>query len=297
MSAAVVVSYRTPQLLLRCIDSLLAQGREVETVVVDNHSGNETAAVLGDRPGIRLLEMPENRGFGAAANAGAVLTKGDPLLILNADVYLLPGCLQALQEALDRRPDWGLAAPVLLNVDGSVQENSFRFPGLVQTLIDLAPAPSRLRRSRLNGRYPESWALTRDHEIDHPLGACLLIRRAVWDRLGGFDTDFFMYCEEIDLCRRLRRSGWRSGHVHAAKAVHVGGASTRRAAGAMTEELYISRVKYHRKHSSAGAAALNKALIVGGLLLRGVASLPVPGPDRRAAGRHWLSACLRAALA
>ena len=297
MPAAVVVNHRTPELLLRCLESLLATPREnVDIAVVDSDSGDESVSAVRRRfPDLRVLELEENRGFAAAANSGVEAVSGDPILVVNADVFLLPGCLGELLRALEEHPRWGLCAPVLLGTDGAFQESSFRFPGFAQTAMDLFPAPGWVRRSGLNGRYPRSWALERDHEIDHPLGACMLIRREAWDSVAGFDAGFHMYCEEVDLCLRLRNQGWRSGHVCRARAVHVGGASTRQIRGAMLQELYISRLKYFGKHRGSAYAELAKSAMVAGLLIRALTSaLPKRGSTDTTSG-DWLRTCARVA--
>lgn len=265
MVGVIVVNHRTPEVAARCVDSLRSSESVDELVVVD--TGGEIGAFAGkaleDRP--RVIALPENRGFGAAVNSGATDLAGDFLLVTNADIYFEPRAVDVLLSRLQARPDWALAAPLLRDPSGAVQESSFRFPGLLQTVIDLVPAPKWLRRSKLNGRYPDSWATTRDFEIDHPLGACMLVRRAAFDAVLGFDESFFMYAEELDLCRRLRQAGWKIGHVAGAEAVHLGGASTRQNRYQMVEALYISRARYFEIHHSARYGSVVRLAMAAGL--------------------------------
>jgi N-acetylglucosaminyl-diphospho-decaprenol L-rhamnosyltransferase len=263
MVGVVVVNHRTPELAARCAASLQASAAVGAVVVVE--TGGDVAPAPDPGAEIRIEVMTENRGFGAAANRGAALIDGEFVLITNADVYFEPDAVEELLGGLRRQARWGLAAPLLRDSAGDIQESSFRFPGLAQAVIDLLPAPGWLRRSRLNGRYPAAWAASRDFAIDHPLGACLLVRREAFDAVGGFDESFFMYAEEIDLCRRLQNAGWQSGHVAGAAAVHVGGASTGQNRERMIEQLYISRARYFAAHHGAAYATAAKLAMAAGL--------------------------------
>lgn len=264
MVGAVVVNHRTPELALRCVASLRAAAVVEDIVIVDTGGRDGETSPADD---YRVVPMEENRGFGAALNRGVSEVGGDYLLLTNADVYFEIGGADSLAAGLGDHPDWALAAPLLRDSAGNVQESSFRFPGMVQSLIDLLPAPGWLRQSRINGRYPGAWATARDFEIDHPLGACLLIRREAFAAVGGFDESYFLYAEEIDLCRRLRQAGWKSGHIAGAVAVHVGGASTGQDRERMLEHLYISRANYFTAHHGRAYAAAARLLMAAGLAI------------------------------
>ncbi len=264
MVGAVVVTHRTPELAVRCAESL-RDAAIVDDVVIVDTAGR--ARKTEEAWGFKVLTTADNRGFGAALNQGATEVDGEYLLLTNADVYFEIGAVDRLVAGLREHPQWAVAAPTLRDPAGMVQESSFRFPGLAQSLIDLVPAPALLRRSRFNGRYPAGWATTRDFEIDHPLGACLLVRREAFAEVGGFDEDFLLYSEEIDFCRRLAKAGWKSGHVAAAAAVHVGGASTGQDRNRMLEQLYISRAKYFDAHHGRAYAAAARVLMAAGLAI------------------------------
>ncbi|MGH2468992.1 MAG: glycosyltransferase family 2 protein, partial [Chloroflexota bacterium] len=134
----------------------------------------------------------------------------------------------------------------LVFADGSFQHSCFRFPGLWQALLDVAPLPARLAETRLNGRYARA-AYTRPMAIDHPLGACFALRRT------GllFDESYFMYAEEIDLCWRLRQAGWTIAYLPELTVLHHAGQSTRQVPLAMRRQLYRSRALFNRKHRGA----------------------------------------------
>ncbi len=247
---------------MRCALSL-REAAAVEDLVIVDTGGRE--GEIDEAGEFKVITVAENCGFGAALNRGATEVEGEHLLLTNADVYFETGAVDRLVAGLRKHPHWAVAAPLLLDPAGKVQESSFRFPGLAQSLIDLLPAPDWLRRSRFNGRYPPGWATTRDFEIDHPLGACMLVRREAFAEIAGFDEDYLLYSEEIDFCQRLREDGWKCGHIAGASAVHVGGVSTGQDRERMLEQLYISRAKYFGAHHGRAYAAAARLLMAAGL--------------------------------
>ncbi len=243
---AIVVSYNVRDHLGRALASL-AVLPDVATVVVDNASADGSADfVAAEFPSVRLVRSATNAGFAAAVNRGARASSGDYLLILNPDAELRERALERLVSFMDSHPRAAVAGPSLVYGDGRPQQSAFRFPGLAQLALDLFPVP-RLKESRLNGRYPRSGQPTR---VDHPLGACMLVRRTAWDDVGPLDEGYFMYVEEVDWCRRARRRGWSAWQVPDAVVVHHGGQSTRQHATAMFVQLWRSRLRYYERHES-----------------------------------------------
>jgi GT2 family glycosyltransferase len=174
------------------------------------------------------------------------------VLFLNPDTVVHPGAIEALVAFLETHPRVGAVGPRLLNPDGSIQSAAFRFPTLAMTLIDLFPPgevlPGRLYNSWWHGRYAQERDGDTPFPIDHPLGACILARRAVVEQIGGMDEQFFMYSEEVDWCYRVRQAGWAIWQVPAARVTHVGGAATRQFRTHMLMALYESRLRFFRKH-------------------------------------------------
>src|SRR5262249_30784047 len=148
-----------------------------------------------------------NLGFAGGVNRAAAHAAGDALLVLNSDARLTPGAPRLMLGVLEAHPQAALVGPTLRYPDGRAQASAFRFPGLNQVMLDLFPI-DRLADSRLNGRITAS----EPTQIDHPLGACMLIRGAAWADVGPLDQGYFMYMEEIDWCRRARLRGWQIWH-------------------------------------------------------------------------------------
>ena len=277
MLDAVVVTHDLRAQALRCLRGLASSDcPPVHTILVDT-GADGTAAGIRAVEGLRVdtIECSDNPGFGGAANIGVAASSAPLVLICNADTYPAHDALRKLVEHMQSEPDVACTGPGLSNLDGSPQDAAFRFPGLAQAILDVWPVPDWLIRSRLNGRIRAEVAPV---EIDHPLGACMLMRRFAFDIVGGFAPEFWMYSEEIDICRRLKDAGWRVTHVPTAQVWHAGGASTRRHDAKMLAALYTSRFRWYRKHASPAVVVLALAAMRLGLFFRA----HWPGPRRRA---------------
>lgn len=287
----VVVSYNVAPLLERCLAAVLAErvpgGHEV--VVVDNASTDGSRALVRERfPQVCLVANEANVGFARATNQGLALARGRALLLLNPDAEPQPGALAALLAFLGSHPDAAAVGPALRNPDGTPQRACFRFPTLPMFFLDLFPLHPRLMESRLNGRYPAEQR-GRPLRIDHPLGACVLLRREALEAVGPLDEGYFIYCEEVDWCWRARRAGWEVYHVPQAVVVHYGGQSTRQAPEAMFVALYRSRLRLLERHYDPVRRAIARAIVRVGLLAR-VAAAGVRGlvdPTARAEATRW----------
>ncbi len=267
----VIVSWNVRDLLQTCLESLRPEWERTwaEVIVVDNASSDGTPDLVRDQyPAVRLIANLANRGFGAANNQGMAAASGRYILLLNPDTVVLPGALEALVGFLEAHPRVGLAAPRLLNPDGSLQRNAFRFPGLLQVALDLFPVHPRLMDSALNGRYRREPQATGPFSIDHPLGAALLVRHEIWEATGGFDEDYFMYAEEVDWCWRIHQAGWMIWQVPEARIIHYGGQSTRQVPDWMFIELWRARYRFFRRYHSIFYQAMVRLLVRLGMLWR-----------------------------
>lgn len=272
----IIVSYNTCALLRDCLASLRGCALPLHAVVVDNGSRDGSVAMVrADFPDVLLIEPGSNLGFAAANNLGIATLKTqhpmlDHVLLLNPDTIVHAGAIETLVAFLAAHPRVGVASPRLLNPDGTVQPAAFRFPTLSMTALDLFPPgevlPGRLYDSWWHGRYPQERTSEQPFPIDHPLGACMLVRRDVIEQTGGFDPAFFMYAEEVEWCLRIRRAGWAIWQVPAAQVTHYGGASTGQFRAAMQIALWESRMRLFRKHYSPRFVRANAALIQVGML-------------------------------
>jgi N-acetylglucosaminyl-diphospho-decaprenol L-rhamnosyltransferase len=188
-----------------------------EVVVVENHSERHpVAARLRRSPGVSLRRWRRNHGFARAANEGCRLSRGDWLLLLNPDVTLDPGFIDAARALAERRaaeePRLGVVGFALRNPDGSPQPSTGRFPTLAGSLLGLL-------RPRTRRKY-DAGPPSRRRAVDWATGCCLLIRRACWRELGGLDPDYFLYYEDVDFCRRASAAGWSVAYEPSPSAIH-----------------------------------------------------------------------------
>ena len=227
--SVIIVSYGTRDLTLAALDSvkLLEQETPLEAIVVDNASPDDSADAIAARaPWATLVRSPKNRGFASGANLGARLARGTWLLFLNSDARLVPGTLPRMLEAAGRLDRPGAMGPRLIGPQGT-ESSVGRFYG---------PWRDTVRAFRLYRIFP-GWNLFEDvhvrrlpsvtTEVEWITGACLLIRRDVFEGMQGFDEAYFMYVEDMDLCYRLRHDGRINLYVPEAIAYHERGQSPR----------------------------------------------------------------------
>ena len=301
--SVIVISHDNRAELGRCLGSVV--DLDCPVLVIDTASADGSAAFVRDNyPEVNILELAENRGFGTAANDGFELVRTQYVLLLNADAWAEPGAVRTLVAAADRTPSLGAIGPRLVYPDGSEQRSVFGYPRSSAALAALVTFPGLISRlyplgQRIRGRPKlpaphDGFSVVRHSEFVS--GAVLLIRREVFADTGGFDRRFFMYCEEIDLCRRLRQAGWAIAFHPGATFTHVGGASTRQEPERMYGELIQSYLYLIAKHRGLRAAQRARTIALGALALRGFV---LPGRKRRRARvalRRLRSAGSRSAL-
>ena len=263
--AIVIVSWNVRGLLEACLasvyESLEGSSMRGEVWVVDNASTDGSAEMVWERfPQTRLMANETNVGF-AAANNQALRAVGfasvEPnelpryVLLLNPDTDVLDDALTTMVGFLDENPQAGVAGAKLLYPDGRLQHSAFAFPTLAQTFLDFFPLHHRLLSSRLNGRYPRRlYERGEPFPVDHPLGAALMARGKAIQEVGLLDERFFIYCEEIDWCMRMKKAGWGIYCVPRAEVVHHVAKSTGQVRGKMFAALWRSRYLLFEKHYS-----------------------------------------------
>ena len=278
--AAVVVNYNARDHLRVCLESLAAEG-VAPVLVVDNGSSDGSRPVV-EAAGALWLDSGGNLGYGRAANLGAAdprLAGAEFLLVCNPDLDLLPGCVAALADTLAGEPAVGIVGPRLSNPDGSLYPSARTFPDLVDAMGHglfglVAPGNRFTRRYRLL-----DWDHRDRAEVDWVSGACFLTRRTAWESVGGFDPSYFMYMEDVDLCWRLGRAGWRVVYQPAAEVVHTQGVSADQHPYRMLAAHHRSMWRFARR-TSTGARRAALPLVFVGL----VARLLVAATRRRMAG-------------
>ena len=206
-----IVHYETPDLLRQCLCSLFAtpSDQPFEVIVIDNTSVDPAVKELPEVfPQVVFHFNRENIGFSKGNNQGIRMGQGKYCMIANPDTVMDGTAIQGMTAFMDEHPDVGVAAPRLVNPDGSLQFSCRRFPTL-RTLL--------LRVFRLDGLFPRlanrylmrDWDHAEARSVDWVMGACMVLRRQALDAVGLLDEGFFMYYEDIDLCLRMWQEGWK----------------------------------------------------------------------------------------
>ena len=266
----IIVNWNTQDFLKNCLGSIFNQPIhcEYEVWVVDNASTDESIVNIENLyPKVKLIRNPNNVGFGHANNQAVRLAVGDYFLILNPDTLVHPGTIDTLAAYLATCPQAAAVGPRLLNADGSLQISAFPAPTLGRELWRLF----HLDKIISIGQYPHAHFSNKPLKVDVLMGACLLIRSEMVKQIGLFDEDFFIYSEEVDLCERIRKSGWELHWIPNAQVTHFGGMSTRQVAKAMFLELYRNKIKFFRKHRGKYQANLYKFILKAAALTRIIA--------------------------
>jgi GT2 family glycosyltransferase len=266
-----IVTYNSRSLIDTLLKGLARQidGLNAEVVLVDNASHDGTADAVAERhPWVHLIRSAQNLGFAAGNNLAARHAKGRVLLLLNPDALPARGSVARGLALMDSDPSVGLAGARLLADDGATQPSARMFPTLMQEAIVLSGLAARFPKSRWFGRLDRTWADPASAApVDWVPGAFALVRRDLFERLGGFDERFFLYYEEVDLCRRIRAAGYRVQYWPELRVHHIGGVSARTVAGATVarsgSQLTLWRARsgllyYRKNHGWLTAWAVNR---------------------------------------
>ncbi|UCF35399.1 MAG: glycosyltransferase family 2 protein [Acidobacteriota bacterium] len=266
--SVVIVSFNTKALLRECLETLYreSEGLDCEVFVVDNKSKDGSPAMVAEEfPAVRLFEPGCNLGFAAANNVAFREATGRYVVLLNSDAFLKPGALQKSIERMDANPRVGLAGGLLVGRDGSWQPSARMFPSLLNELLNISGLAAKYSKSRFFGRFDRTFADPREAaEVDWVPGAFSIIRRSVLGEIGHFDEDFFLYYEEVDLCRRIKRAGYSIWYWPEIEVIHIGGESSRAvqhlsmssAGSQLTLWRMRSELLYYRKNHGALTAWL-----------------------------------------
>ena len=267
----VIANYGTADYTIRSAEALVAEGVPPERiVVVENGSADDSYERIRESlPRCLLLQLDENVGFARASNLGARHLAGDSYLFVNSDAFVRRrGSVARLLAALDDE-SVGLVVPRILNDDLTLQPKVVPLP---------SPATALARSSGLSrvipNRWQPDWSTHWDHaesrEIQAVSGVVLLVRGEAWNQLGGFDVSSLMYAEDLDLCWRARKSGWKVWFAHEAEFVHLGrGATSKEWDNPRRAEL-VGRAESAmiRRNLGRASAALTLGLIAAGLAAR-----------------------------
>lgn len=282
----VLVTYNNETHIGPALDALGAAATgPMDVVVVDNASADSTVAVVRrDHPGVRVLAQSENLGFAKACNLAARTLDTELVLFLNPDTVVDEDALWIGTEAMRADPSIGILGGRTRYPDGGLNSTCcFGSPTLWSALCEALGLNALAAGTTLfNPEHLGGWDRDDTRDVDVVTGCFLLIRRDVFEEVGGFDERFFLYSEDTDLSLRVRRSGRRCVHHHRVGLVHAGGGSDTVRSAKLVKVL-AARAVYYRKHWTRPAIAAGTALLDARVLTRLLASQLRGGPHRN----HW----------
>jgi N-acetylglucosaminyl-diphospho-decaprenol L-rhamnosyltransferase len=283
--SVVIVTYNSREWIERPLESVAGSGAEL--IVVDHGSTDGTLELVRERFPEALIVEQENRGFGGGNNTGMRTASGDFFLLLNPDAWFLGDGFQKLVDFAKAHPEAGVVGPKLLHPDGRLQRSVRGYPTPWRLATEFFFLRKLAPRSRVFNAFHGGPA---DHESVYEAewlgGACLLVRRAAVEAVGGFDEDFFLFSEEVDWCYRFRQAGWKVLFYPGAEVVHVIGISH---APARYTELVLSHLRFLTKHRGPAEAERARRVLVAALGLRGLVFRGARGRMYREAARRLRS--------
>ena len=248
----VIVSWNARRYLAGCLESIAetAGHLDLEIIVVDNASSDGSPEMVhGSFPHVRLICSGENLGFAKANNLGLRAATGGYAFLINSDVVVRQGCLENLKKYLDTHPRVGMAAPRILNADGSLQPSCRRFPRVWNSICEMLALPNLFPRSPIfGGTFMHWWPHDGERRVEVLSGCFWAARREAVDEVGLLDESYFIYGEDIDWCKSFHQGGWDVVFFPGAEAIHFEGASSSNAPVRFYVEMQKARLQYWRKH-------------------------------------------------
>lgn len=274
----VIVNYNVREFLQQCLESIDRSkfSGTYEVIVVDNNSHDNSVQHLESKfPHVRFIALEENLGFGKANNIGIKTSRGRYILLLNPDTLIQEDTIGTMLEYMENNPNVGISGCKVLNANGTFQVQCRRgFPSPWASFCKLFGLQSIFPRSPLFAQYNQTF---RDEDetylIDAVIGAFMFCRREPLKAISGFDEDFFMYGEDLDLCFRMKKAGFATAYVPDTTIIHFKGESTRRSSVNEVKWFYDAMEIFARKHY--GTSYLFLLFLRSGILLRSIVAYAI----------------------
>lgn len=242
----IILSYNTSKLLENCLASIYQTVKNVgyEIIVVDNASQDDSVRMVEDKfTQVKLIINRENYGFGKANNQGAKIARGRYLMFLNSDTLVHSQAIKKMVEFIQREAKTGVFGYKLLNADGSDQASTGSFPDL-KTTAEMLFGGHFIKYSGVMKTYVKTM------KVDWVMGSAMVVRKGVFDEVGGFDEKIFMYIDEVELCYRIKKAGYDVMFYPLAKITHLGRGSSTSGKKAPILNIYRGLIYFYQKHYS-----------------------------------------------
>ncbi len=269
-----IVNTNTRDLLRACLHSVEEHsgGLNIEIFVSDNNSSDGSVDMLNQEfPAVQVIRNNYNAGFIRSTNLGLKRARGRHLLLLNPDTVVKKDALKLMVDFLDDHPDVGAVGPRIRYGDGRLQYSARTFPSLATSIFNSKSILTTLfpnnRWSRAYISRDEDYDRTRD--VDWLSGSCLMVRREVYDQIGGLDERYFLYSDDVDWCMEMKKHGWRRCYYHVPEIIHYEEQTVRKMPVFTTTHRHWSMWLYYRKHYPHGLLRIPlHAAVFTGITLR-----------------------------
>ncbi|MEJ2507345.1 MAG: glycosyltransferase, partial [Ignavibacteriaceae bacterium] len=270
----IIVNYNVKEFLQNLLYSIEKASTNItkEVIVVDNASDDGSVNLIKEKfPSVKLIENQSNVGFGIANNQALKMANGEFLLLINPDAVVSEDTFDKMIFFFKKNPDAGLAGCKILNPDGTLQLACRRsFPGPWTSFCKVTGLSNLFPGSKLFARYNLTYLdIDQTYEVDAISGSFMMMRREVYEKVGGFDEHFFMYGEDLDLSYRIKQAGYKVFYVHTTQIIHYKGESTRRSSLDETKVFYEAMHLFVKKHFSSSfiiEVILRAAIVVRSIL-------------------------------
>ncbi len=258
----IIVTWNSEEFICNCLDSIFLSlvNFTSEVIVVDNNSSDETAKIVEQLyPQVNLIQNKENLGYAKGNNQGIEESRGEYVLLLNPDTQVLEDSLSLMYRFMEENPNAGALGPKLLNPDKTVQPSCREFPTFSTLIWEFSGLSRLFPRSGVFGRWRMGYFdFDKQREVDQPMASCLMLRRAALEDVGIFDESLAMFFNDVDLCYRIKKGGWKIYFYPEAKVIHHKGGSTRKAKARMIWLSHWAFYKFFKKHK---AGLVNRLLL------------------------------------
>lgn len=254
----IILNYKYKGLVKNCLRNIKAVDLKLnyEIIVVDNASKDGVEEMLKKNfPEVKFIGLKENKGYSAGNNAGIKEARGKYILIVNPDITVLEGAIEKMYNFMEAHPDAGAAAPQLLSPNGAIQRSCMRFHNFLMPVFRRLAVFEKFSfvKKQLDFFEMAEWDHNSSREVDWFLGACLIIRKEVLQKIGLFDERYFLFFEDTDFCRSMKMAGYKNYYLAEAKVIHLDERLSNKAQGLMalknktTWVHIVSWVKYFWK--------------------------------------------------
>lgn len=261
----VIVSWNVREILRDCLNSIqnTVHNLTYEVIVVDSASSDQSVEMIqASFPRVKVMAQTENVGFTRGNNIGLATATGRHLFLLNPDTIVLDDAIEQMVAYLDQNPSVGIIGSHTLNADRTHQSTRRRFPTFTTALFESTWLQPYAPQAILNHFYARDIPDDAIAPVDWVQGSALMAKRQVYEQIGGLDTNFVMFSEEIDWCKRAKDAGWEVIYHGGAKIIHLGGQSTAQIAAQKHIYFQESKLRYFRKHHGMFQAQLLRGFLL-----------------------------------